>query len=93
MSEGEQGMLVLAIASVGSAIVVHAFIRNYLKACTIAAVVATIVFQVAAYVHLGHLDPFAIVALVVGGAVAFVAALVVGLPYRVVRSRNASGEV
>jgi hypothetical protein len=94
MSEGDQGLLVLAVASIGSALLFHSLVRSYAKASGLAAVVATIVFQVAATIHLGHVDPFALVALVTGGAVALIVALLIGIPFRVVRARaDASDEV
>lgn len=94
MNEGTQGLLVLAVAAVGSAILFHSFVRSYAKASGLAAVCAAIVFEVAASIHLGHVDPFALVGLVTGGAVALVVALLVGIPFRVVRARaGARGEV
>ena len=87
MSEGDQGLLVLAAVSVGSALLVHSFVRSYAKASGLAAVLAAVLFQVAAYIHLGYLDPFALVALVTGGAVALIIALLIGIPFRAVRAR------
>jgi hypothetical protein len=92
MSEADQGLLVLAVASVGSAILFHSFVRSYAKASGLAAVVAAIVFQVAASIHLGHIDPFALIGLVTGGLFALVVALVVGIPFQVVRARAGASD-
>ena len=92
MSEGDQGLLVLAVVSVGSALLFHALVRSYAKASGLAAVVAAIVFEVAASIHLGHVDPFALVGLVTGGAVALVVALLIGIPFRIARAKAGASD-
>jgi hypothetical protein len=87
MSEGAIGLIVLVSLSVVAAVVSHMLVRRYLLAAACGALVADILFQVAAFVHLGHLDPFILIAFVVAGGLAFGIALVVGLPFRFMRRR------
>jgi hypothetical protein len=88
MSEPVTGIIVLLSLSVVAAMVSHLLMRSYLLAALSGALAASILFQVANYVHLGHLDPFAMVAFVFGGGIAFVIGLVVGVPFRLLRSRR-----
>jgi hypothetical protein len=88
MSEGTIGILVLVGISVSAGLVFHSFIRHYIVATCCAALVADVGFQVAAYLHLGHLDPFFIVALVIGGGYAFAIAAVTGIPFVFIRKKR-----
>ena len=93
MSEGATGFLVLIGISVFTALLFHWFIRNYVIASFCAAVVADIGFQFVAYLHLGHLDPFFIIALVTGGGIAFAIAAIVGIPFIRVRRKRKDDHV
>jgi hypothetical protein len=64
--------------SVVVALVVHWRERRLLRAVLMSSVLATVLFQVAAYVHLGHIDPFFPIAVVVGGVSSAVISAVVG---------------
>jgi hypothetical protein len=55
------------------------------KASAIAAVAATLLFQVGETIRLRDIDPFAPIAVVVGGAMAFVVAIIVGHLFSIVR--------
>ena len=56
-----------------------------------AAVVSAVIFNVLAYIQLGYLDPFFLIALFVSGAIAFGIALVVGIPFLFHRRRRVPG--
>jgi hypothetical protein len=86
MDESATGFLVLIGISVVAALLAHWVIRRYLLASLCAAVGASIAFQFVVYLHLGYLDPFFIFALVVGAAVAFGVAVVIGVPF--IRARR-----
>ena len=78
MSEGDAGPVVLVSIAVASAAIWHWVVKRYFLASIGAAFSASIVFQIAAYLHIGYLDPFYLIALVTGAGVAFVVALLVG---------------
>jgi hypothetical protein len=88
MSEGAIGLSVLLSISVLSALVFHWRIAHFKLASFGAAFFSAVAFQIAAYLRVGHFDPFTIVGCVVGGVVALVIAALVGLPFALAR-RNA----
>lgn len=88
MNEGAIGFLVLIGISVFTALLAHRLIRHYLLASLCAAIIASIGFQFAVYLHLGHLDPFFIIALATGAVVTFLAAALVGVPFIRVRRKR-----
>lgn len=79
MSEAGMGMAVLVGISVLVAAGAHRWIRSFGRASLTAAVLSSVTFQCANFVHLGYLDPFFQLALVTGGAVALLVAVAVGL--------------
>lgn len=88
MSESTEGILVLLSASTVVSLFFHTIFRSFAVACVVSAAIASVVFQVLAYFHAGYLDPFFVIALVVGGAVAYLVALVVGLPFLAYRRKQ-----
>ena len=88
MSEGTIGILILLGISVLVATVTHCLCRRYIIACFLSAVVATLLFQTVAFLRLGYLDPFLLIAVAVGGSLSFSIALGVGGVVR--RVRNSS---
>ncbi|MBJ7258012.1 MAG: hypothetical protein JHD33_00620 [Chthoniobacterales bacterium] len=82
MSESTSGILMLLCISAGVAMVTHCFYRRYIMACFLSAFVATLLFQIAVFLRLGYLDSFFLIAVVVGGSISFVIALVVGAVFR-----------
>jgi hypothetical protein len=88
MDEGIIGIFVLIGISIGSALVSHWLIRSYFIASFCAAIVADIVFQVAAYLHFGSLDSFFLIAIVAAGGSAFAIAIAIGIPFVVIRRRR-----
>ena len=79
MSEGAIGIIILVSISVVTAVAVHLFLHRYFSASLVAAVLSNAIFQFLAYLHVGYLDPFLPIALLVGGALAYAIALIVGL--------------
>jgi len=61
------GIIVFLGLSVVAALVAHVFIRRYFLASILGAIVATILFQVFAYLDLGYLDPFWQIAVMTSG--------------------------
>jgi uncharacterized membrane protein YccC len=85
MSEDQLAWAVILGISVAAAVVTHSLSRRLFLASLLAAVAATIVFQIINYVQLGYLDPFVIVAVPVGLAMSFILALGVGAVMRRLR--------
>ena len=90
MSEGTVGLIILTAIALGSALVWHWLVVFYRPAVIGATITTVIAFQVAAYFHLGYLDPFLLVAIVTSSIVAAVIALLVGVPFRAWRKSHAS---
>ena len=85
MSEETTGIVVLCVTATVVSLATHAFIRRSDLATVVSATVATIVFQVFAYIYTGHLDKFFLIAVVVGWCWCFAIAYVVGVPFRIAR--------
>lgn len=92
MTEATTGMIILAVLICICAVVANALIRNLMVASVSAAVAAALFFQVAATIHLGYIDPFAPIAFVVSGFLAWVLAVLIGLVFRFARERHHSNE-
>lgn len=95
MNEGIQGILIPLGVTVVAALASHAVIKKYLAASLVAACVSVAVFQVLNYAHLGYVDPFLSVAVVVSSAICFALSLLIGLPFqrkRMARPPGAQGE-
>jgi hypothetical protein len=88
MNEGIVGIIVLLGLSAGVAIGIHLFYPRFFLACLFSAATATVLFQAAAYFHLGHLDPFFPIAVAVGGSISFIVALGVGALIRLARRKR-----
>ena len=86
MTEAQTGIFMLLVISVVVAFFAHALIRkfflSFLVACIASAIIASVLFQVAAYLHIGYLDPFFPIAMVISCAIAFGIAAAVGLVVR-----------
>jgi hypothetical protein len=79
MSEGAAGIIILIAISVICAATVHIFLHRYFRASLVSAVLSTAIFQFIAYLYIGYLDPFWPIAILVGGAMAYAIALIIGL--------------
>lgn len=82
MNEGTVGLIVLSIIALASAFFWNKKEELAKKANIKATITTVILFQIAAYVHLGHLDPFFPIAMVITGVIAFITSAVVGKLYR-----------
>jgi len=82
MSESTIGILVLLGISFVVSAVTHCFCHRFIFACFLSALVAMLLFQFAVFLRLGHLDPFFLTAVTLGGSISVVIALVVGAVVR-----------
>jgi len=74
-------ILVFVTLSILSSAACHYFFKTYIVAAVLSAFIASISFQIFAYAVVGYLDPFFIVALLVGWLISFFISLLVGLPF------------
>ncbi len=88
MSESAIGLLVLLTVAVISATGWHWVLRSFTAATLLATVTAVLVFQVVAYVHLGYLDPFYLVAVATSSVLCLGVALLVGWVAHIIRRRR-----
>ena len=82
MTENTVGLIIFFAIAMGSALVWHWFVPGYLPAVVGASVTTVVVFQAVAYLELGYLDPFFLVALATSSVMATVVALFIGVPVR-----------
>lgn len=76
------GLWVLLLTSLACSLAWHAFCRHPVRAVAGATVSSVLLFQGLAWWHLGHIDPLAVVAMVVSLPVAALVALVTGWLWR-----------
>ena len=88
MNESLQGIIIFISIAIVSAILWHTFLKRISIAILGSAITAAVAFQVCNYILHGYLDPFFIIALVTTFAIAFIIALVVGIPFRVWRGKQ-----
>jgi hypothetical protein len=82
MSESSVGMLVLLGITLVASLIMHLLLRNFFIACFIAAVVSTGLFEVLATIHLGHVDKFMGIAIIVALVLTFTVSAMVGFVMR-----------
>lgn len=88
-------MVILGVAIIGivTSTCLHALVKNYVLASVLSGLIGSAIFQFAAYVDLGHLDPFFLIGFAVGALLYFALALLVGLPFRARRRAQSSTAV
>ena len=78
-------MLVLGAIIVLCSVVAHMLQRRFWFAVAMAACSSALLFQIAAFVHLGHLDPFFMIALAVSLPIGAFGAILIGGLFRLGR--------
>ena len=81
-------LILFCIISVDIAYLFHRKVENYIFACILAALISSVIYQLIGYFVLGFLDPFFLIALATGAGVAFLLALLTGIPVVYNRKRN-----
>lgn len=84
------GLLVFIFTALVSSLIWHRYVVAYSSAVFGATVSAVVIFQVFAYLQLGHLDPFFSIAVATSSVMAVIIALLVGLPFRARRKSDAT---
>lgn len=79
-------IFLLFIAWVAIAVGCHMRIKHYFLASFVAAITMALVTQISGYIELGHMDPLWIIGTITSFFMGSLVALVVGLPFRLVRN-------
>ena len=82
MSEAIVGWLVLLSIAVVSAIAWHILLRSFLLATLLATSTSVVLFQIAAYLHVGYLDPFFLIAVAISSVICLFVSVAVGMLVR-----------
>lgn len=88
MSEATVGWLVLSSIAVASALGWHLLPRSFLLATVLATATAVVLFQVAAYLYAGYLDPFFLVAVITSSVICLLITVTVGMLVRNIKGKN-----
>ncbi len=80
--------IVFVSIAIVCALILHWRVRSFFLASIISGPVASLIFQGVITVQLGYMDPFALIAVVVGAFYAWLIAIMVGLPFLGVRSKR-----
>ena len=86
-----QGIIIFSILAIALSVLSHALIKRISLAILIAAITTAITFQIIVYFLAGYLDPFFPIALLTTFALAFLIALLIGIPFKIWR-RNFNGK-
>jgi hypothetical protein len=90
VSEGAVGLVVLGVICCACSITAHLLVRSFWLAVVVTVVAAVSLFQLAAYLHIGFLDPFWPIALVTTSVISFMASVGIGVVVRRMRQVRAS---
>jgi len=88
MSEGTTGLLVFGALCLICPVITHSLLRHFAFATFISVVATVVLFQLAAYLHLGHLDAFWIIAVITSSGMSLIASLIVGALVRKMREKS-----
>ena len=88
IDEGSIGIIILCGISILTAIGFHYKLKKPLVATILSTFSASIGFQVIAYIQLGYLDPFFIIAFGISSGITFLISLLVGIPFTFYRRKN-----
>ena len=73
-------VLIFCFISASTAYLSHKKIKNYFLASLLAAIISSTLYQLIGFIILGYLDPFYIIAFAGGFVIAFLIALLIGIP-------------
>jgi hypothetical protein len=87
IDEGSIGLIILCTISALIAIGFHYKFKKPIVAAILSTVSASIAFQVIAYMHLGYLDPFFVIAFGISLGITLLISLLVGIPFAYYRKK------
>ena len=85
MSESIEGIIIFSIVAVAVSIIAHVFIKKISSAILLAAFSTALIFQLGMYFLAGYLEPIFPVALITTFLIAFLIALIIGVPFKIWR--------
>ncbi len=85
MSESVEGIIIFSIVAVAVSIISHVLIKKISSAILMAAISTALVFQLIVFFLAGYLDPTFPVALITTFLLAFLIALIIGVPFKIWR--------
>lgn len=88
MDEGFVGFLVFLSISVAVSLVTHVVIRRYWLASVVSAVIASVSFAVAVFLHQGSTDPLMAIAFLGAWVYALLISFVVGWVFGLIRKNS-----
>ena len=90
MDKSALAFLIFCIVSIIVAYIAHKNIRQYILASLVAGISSSVIYQILGVFVLGYLDPFFIIAFVVGTVIAIIIACIVGIPFVCKHSKGIS---
>jgi len=92
MNDGTIGLVILVLICVLLATLMHWLIKTPKLASTLSAILAVVVFQIVAYIDLGYLDPFFLIAVVISAGIAFIISVLIGSLFKTNRDKNTNAQ-
>jgi ABC-type Mn2+/Zn2+ transport system permease subunit len=92
MSDGAVGIILLVVITVIVSALIHRWTTRFWTGCLVATVISVVGFQLVAYAHNGHLDPFVLIAIPVSGLLSFLVSILVGKVIESMRRRKQTDE-
>lgn len=92
MSDGAVGIILFVIITVIVSALVHRWTTRFWIGCLVATAISVVGFQLLAYAHAGHFDPFILIAIPVSGLLGFLVSILVGKVIESMRRRKQTGE-
>lgn len=70
------------VIGVSISIISHKYIKIYLLACIVSGVITITIYQIIHFFIVGYLDPYFQIVFIIGGSIAFLISVIVGIPVR-----------
>ena len=93
MSEGATAMVVFGAIVIVCSVFAHLYQKRFWFAVLIAACSSVVLFQIAAYLNIGRLDPFFIIAVFATFGISSIGAAIIGLAFYLKRNKVSLGNV
>lgn len=74
-------IITFCFISIGISYLFHKKIKKYIFACLFAAIISSVIYQLIGFFVLGYLAPFFIIAFIGSTVLAFVIAMLTGIPF------------
>jgi len=88
MSDGAVGLVLLIVVSLGVSGLIHWRTKVFWLGCLSSTMLSVVIFQLIAFVRLGYVDPFILIAIPVSGLVTLAISVVVGKALQSQRRKN-----